>query len=203
MKATVLLSVLASAAVSLVAAEELHIKITQGVECERKTQKGDRVSMHYRGTLADGGKKFDASYDRNQPLTFKLGSGQVIKGWDQGLLDMCIGEKRTLTIPPELGYGQRGIGPIPGGATLVFETELVGIEGVETPEKIIYKAAEEVEEKVEEGAEAAKEKAEEGAEAAKENLAEKVANAAANAAGAAKTFVADTDTDDMDGHEEL
>lgn len=50
--------------------------------------------------------------------------------WDQGLLDMCVGEKRTLTIPPELGYGDRGIGPIPAGATLVFETELVGIEGV-------------------------------------------------------------------------
>ncbi|KFH46485.1 hypothetical protein ACRE_027450 [Hapsidospora chrysogenum ATCC 11550] len=187
MKATLLLSVLASAAVSLVAAaEELDIKITQGVECERKTQKGDKVSMHYLGTLADGGKKFDASYDRNQPLTFKLGSGQVIKGWDQGLLDMCIGEKRTLTIPPEFGYGERGIGPIPPGATLIFETELVGIEGVETPEKIIYKVAEKVEEE---------------AEAAKENLAEKVANAASEAAEAAKTFVADSD--DMDGHEEL
>lgn len=54
--------------------------------------------------------------------------------WDQGLLDMCVGEKRTLTIPPEFGYGNRGIGPIPGGATLVFETELVGIEGVSKDE---------------------------------------------------------------------
>lgn len=54
----------------------------------------------------------------------------VVYRWDQGLLDMCIGEKRTLTIPPEFGYGDRGVGPIPGGATLVFETELVGIDGV-------------------------------------------------------------------------
>lgn len=58
----------------------------------------------------------------------------VSSRWDQGLLDMCIGEKRTLTIPPEYGYGDRGIGPIPGGATLVFETELVGIDGVEKDE---------------------------------------------------------------------
>lgn len=54
----------------------------------------------------------------------------MVSRWDQGLLDMCIGEKRTLTIPPEYGYGDRGVGPIPGGATLVFETELVGIDGV-------------------------------------------------------------------------
>lgn len=58
----------------------------------------------------------------------------VTRRWDQGSLDMCVGEKRTLTIPPELGYGNRGIGPIPGGATLVFETELVGIEGVSKDE---------------------------------------------------------------------
>lgn len=57
-----------------------------------------------------------------------------LHSWDQGLLDMCIGEKRTLTIPPEYGYGDRGVGPIPGGATLVFETELVGIDGVEKDE---------------------------------------------------------------------
>lgn len=58
----------------------------------------------------------------------------MLRRWDQGLLDMCIGEKRTLTIPPEYGYGDRGVGPIPGGATLVFETELVGIDGVEKDE---------------------------------------------------------------------
>ncbi|KAJ3483056.1 hypothetical protein NLG97_g7401 [Lecanicillium saksenae] len=113
----------------------LKIDVTHKVECDRKTKKGDKVSMHYRGTLEADGKQFDASYDRGTPLDFKVGAGQVIKGWDEGLLDMCIGEKRTLTIPPEYGYGDRGIGPIPGGATLIFETELVAIAGVEPPKK--------------------------------------------------------------------
>jgi FK506-binding protein 2 len=94
MKAFTVLSVIASAAIGLVAAEELSVEVTKAVECTRKTESGDIVSMHYRGTLADSGKQFDASYDRNQPFSFKLGTGQVIKGWDQGLLDMCIGEKR-------------------------------------------------------------------------------------------------------------
>ena len=72
----------------------------------------------YRGTLADG-SQFDASYDRGKPLDFTLGAGQVIKGWDQGLLDMAIGEKRKLTIPPEMGYGARGFPPvIPANAEL-------------------------------------------------------------------------------------
>ena len=87
------------------------------------------MQVHYTGTLEDG-KKFDSSYDRNQPLPFKLGSGQVIKGWEQGLVGACVGEKRTLVIPPELGYGDRGAGGvIPGGATLIFETELVEVVG--------------------------------------------------------------------------
>lgn len=80
MKSSLLLSVLASAAVGFVAADGLNIEVTHAVECERKTVKGDKVSMHYHGSLADSGKKFDASYDRNSPLTFKLGTGQVIKG---------------------------------------------------------------------------------------------------------------------------
>ncbi|KAF3420775.1 hypothetical protein E2986_04412 [Frieseomelitta varia] len=68
------------------------------------------------------------SLDRDQPFTFQLGVGQVIKGWDQGLVDMCVGEKRKLTIPPELGYGEKGAGNvIPGGATLLFEVELINI----------------------------------------------------------------------------
>ncbi|RAO67062.1 uncharacterized protein BHQ10_003074 [Talaromyces amestolkiae] len=117
-------------AATLATAAELQIDVTNPVECNRKTTNGDTVKMHYRGTLADGGKQFDASYDRGTPLSFKLGTGRVIKGWDQGLLDMCVGEKRTLTIPPELGYGERAMGPIPAGSTLVFETELVEIVGV-------------------------------------------------------------------------
>ncbi|OAD55122.1 Peptidyl-prolyl cis-trans isomerase FKBP14, partial [Eufriesea mexicana] len=68
------------------------------------------------------------SLDRDQPFTFKLGVGQVIRGWDQGLVDMCVGEKRKLTIPPELGYGEKGAGNvIPGGATLLFDVELIDI----------------------------------------------------------------------------
>ncbi|KAJ5103825.1 FK506-binding protein 2 [Penicillium argentinense] len=130
MRLTTLLVSLAS----LACAAELGIETTHKVECTRKTQNGDNISMHYRGTLQDSGKQFDSSYQRNVPLNFKLGSGRVIKGWDQGLQNMCIGEKRTLTIPPEYGYGDRGVGPIPGGATLVFETELVAIEGVEKDE---------------------------------------------------------------------
>lgn len=84
--------------------------------------------MHYKGTLEDG-TEFDSSYGRGQPLTFTLGSAQVIKGWDQGLMGMCEGEKRKLVIPPELGYGSSGAPPkIPGDATLIFEVELVKIE---------------------------------------------------------------------------
>lgn len=93
-----------------------------------------QIQVHYRGTLLADGSEFDASYNRNQPLSFTVGKGQVIKGWDEGLLEMCIGDKRTLTIPPEFGYGERAMGPIPAGSTLVFETELVGIEGVERDE---------------------------------------------------------------------
>merc|ERR1711916_344874 len=96
-------------------------------ECDRKTRDGDNLSMHYTGTLLDG-TKFDSSVDRGTPFQFQLGAGRVIKGWDQGLLDMCIGEKRTLTIPSHLGYGKRGAGAvIPPDATLVFETELISI----------------------------------------------------------------------------
>ncbi|KAG8720145.1 Peptidyl-prolyl cis-trans isomerase fpr2 [Ceratobasidium sp. 394] len=98
-------------------------------ECPLKSQKGDKLSMHYTGTLASDGSKFDSSRDRNQPFDFTLGAGQVIQGWDQGLVDMCIGEKRKLTIPSELGYGDRGFPPvIPAKATLDFDVELLGIK---------------------------------------------------------------------------
>ncbi|KAJ5156113.1 hypothetical protein N7492_008916 [Penicillium capsulatum] len=132
MRLTTLLASLTTLTLALGA--ELGIETTHKVECTRKTKNGDNISMHYRGTLQADGSQFDASYNRNVPLTFTLGSGRVIKGWDQGLLDMCIGEKRTLTIPPEYGYGDRGVGPIPAGSTLVFETELMAIAGVDKDE---------------------------------------------------------------------
>lgn len=94
-KILVTLSLLASAAVGVLAVDELKIDVTLPVECDRKTQSGDKVSMHYKGTL-ENGNKFDASYDRGTPFSFKLGAGQVIKGWDEGLQDMCIGEKRYI-----------------------------------------------------------------------------------------------------------
>jgi peptidylprolyl isomerase len=89
---------------------------------------GKSVTVHYTGTLR-GGKKFDSSLDRDEPFTFRLGVGQVIRGWDEGVAGMRIGGKRKLIIPPELGYGSRGAGNvIPPGATLFFEVELLGVE---------------------------------------------------------------------------
>ncbi|KAI9262130.1 hypothetical protein BDA99DRAFT_438821, partial [Phascolomyces articulosus] len=97
-----------------------------------KYKNSDLLSMHYTGTLFDTGAKFDSSVDRNQPLEFTLGKGQVIQGWDQGLKNMCVGEKRRLVIPPELAYGDRGAGSaIPPGSTLVFEVELMDVKSGE------------------------------------------------------------------------
>ncbi|XP_025049055.1 peptidyl-prolyl cis-trans isomerase FKBP2 isoform X1 [Alligator sinensis] len=108
---------------------KLQIGVKRRVEnCGLRSRKGDVLTMHYTGRLEDG-SEFDSSLGRAQPFVFSLGTGQVIKGWDQGLLGMCEGEKRKLVIPSELGYGDRGAPPkIPGGATLVFEVELLKIE---------------------------------------------------------------------------
>ncbi len=88
---------------------------------------GQTVEVHYTGWLTDG-TKFDSSHDRDQTFSFKLGGGQVIAGWDQGVAGMKIGGSRKLTIPPEMGYGERGAGGvIPPNATLVFKVELIGL----------------------------------------------------------------------------
>ncbi len=91
---------------------------------------GQNVAVHYAGRLASNGKEFDNSFKRQSPIEFKLGTGRVIKGWDEGIAGMQVGEQRTLIIPSELGYGKRGAGSglIPADATLIFDVELVAIK---------------------------------------------------------------------------
>jgi peptidylprolyl isomerase len=112
-------------------ASGLKVKITEK-GTGRQVLKGDKVTAHYTGTLADG-KKFDSSKDRNQPFSFKVGVGQVIPGWDEGFQLLNIGDKATFTIPPQIGYGASGAGGgvIPPNATLIFDVEV--IDAVEGP----------------------------------------------------------------------
>ena len=100
-------------------------KITSGAGLAPK--RGETVTVHYTGWLTDG-TKFDSSVDRNDPFAFVLGTGQVIRGWDEGVATMRVGDKARLTIPPELAYGKTGYpGAIPPNATLIFEVELLSI----------------------------------------------------------------------------
>ena len=133
-----------------VAAAQLMTVTTKAAEScpdENKAAPGMKLSMHYTGKIAESsatgtkGKVFDSSIPRGQPFEFVLGRGQVIAGWDQGLDGICVGEKRELTIPPDMGYGDRGAGAdIPGGATLHFEVEClaVGPPGLEPPQPNIF-----------------------------------------------------------------
>lgn len=144
---TAALAFLAFAVPSITLAADLEIiKDFVPETCTEKTKAGNHLQMHYTGTIhetsktGEKGKEFDSSRNHNEPFGFKLGAGQVIKGWDKGLLDMCVGEKRTLIIPPELGYGERGAGPdIPGGATLKFEVECVAISDQNPPVPNLFK----------------------------------------------------------------
>ena len=102
--------------------EYTDVKVGEGASPET----GQVVVVHYVGTLTNGAK-FDSSRDRGRPFEFILGVGQVIKGWDEGVASMKVGGTRILTIPPDLGYGKSGVGPIPPNATLVFEVELIAV----------------------------------------------------------------------------
>lgn len=110
--------------------EKMELKIEDtSVGTGKVAEKGKTLKMHYSGRL-ENGKKFDSSYDRNDPLQFTLGIGQVIQGWDEGIAGMKVGGKRTLTIPSNMAYGERGAGSsIPPNATLIFDIELMDVLG--------------------------------------------------------------------------
>lgn len=105
----------------------LKIKKLKSVDGSKKAAPGDIISVHYVGTLTNG-KKFDSSRDRNQPFEFPIGMGQVIAGWDEGMKQIGIGERATLVIPPQIGYGASDMGNIPPNSTLIFDVEVMDIK---------------------------------------------------------------------------
>jgi len=132
-----LVSALTGSALAELTESGLDIQILHKPEvCDVLAQRSNLLTMHYTGTLEDG-TKFDSSLDRSEPFQFQIGIGQVIKGWDEGVLGMCEGEKRKLIVPAELGYGDSGAGDvIPGGATLHFDVELIKIEQGPAPQNV-------------------------------------------------------------------
>merc|ERR1711934_478349 len=135
-------------AIAVASAEELKVDSyfkPEGCAEAKKVKKGDHIKMHYTGTIdksssaGEKGTKFDSSRDHDEAFATQIGVGQVIKGWDEGVPGMCVGEKRNLIIPAELGYGASGAGDdIPGGATLHFDVELVEISDGPPPEKNLF-----------------------------------------------------------------
>jgi FKBP-type peptidyl-prolyl cis-trans isomerase len=127
---------LAQSSSAVAQGEKKVVKTASGLQYEElkegtgpAAKAGDTVSVHYTGTLAADGKKFDSSLDRGKPFEFKLGAGNVIKGWDEGVAGIKVGGKRKLIIPAALGYGSKGAGGvIPPNADLIFEVELLGIK---------------------------------------------------------------------------
>ena len=104
-----------------------ELNVGAGAGTGEPAKAGDRVSVNYVGRF-ENGTVFDASANHGGPFTFTLGAGEVIKGWDQGVIGMRAGEKRQLVVPPELGYGPNDYGPIPGNSTLIFDIEVMSIE---------------------------------------------------------------------------
>jgi len=106
---------------------ELSAQIIQQGTGDRLVKAGDKITVHYNGMLLDG-TKFDSSIDRGQPFSLTIGAGQVIQGWDQGIIGMKVGEQRRLTIPPEFAYGEQGVpGVIPPNSVLIFDVEMIKI----------------------------------------------------------------------------
>ncbi len=105
--------------------EKLSIKDTKKGTGEA-VKEGDTIVVHYKGYFPNG-KQFDSSYDRDEPFAVQIGAGYVIRGWDEGIIGMKKGGKRTLTVPHQYGYGKYGAGEIPGFATLMFDIELLDI----------------------------------------------------------------------------
>lgn len=106
---------------------QLEIKTTKEGTGDKAVKNGDTISVHYTGRLLDG-TKFDSSLDRGVPFEFTVGAGRVIQGWEQGFIGAKVGEKRTLTIPAELGYGSRAAGSIPANSILIFDVEVISIK---------------------------------------------------------------------------